>query len=311
MFSRQTRSASLMFMTREEDAGSSWCQLLSCSRVASHQLMAQRLFLFSGFTAFVAVLLLYFCPDSLSPWLPRRQPSCLSPADLLLSPDSLKQHDGSDPSKGIYLAFLGIVYDVSRGAKHYGPGGTYSMFAGRDATRAFVTGNFESDHLQDDVTDLESAAFAGIKEWEQFYAREYSRVGLVIGSYYDSNGCPTSKRRRVEAAYQEAEAAAVAREQEEVKYPPCNSEWSEGSKVTRFWCSNMSGGRRRDWTGVPRQLFSPESKSSRCACVPTPAEQQPAIHYDEESEDPVDPRIRPFPDCPVDASQCLVPDDRA
>ena len=42
----------------------------------------------------------------------------------------LAQYDGSPGSKGLYLAILGKVYDVSKGARHYGPGGGYSFFAG-------------------------------------------------------------------------------------------------------------------------------------------------------------------------------------
>jgi hypothetical protein len=38
---------------------------------------------------------------------------------------------------------------VSAGAKTYGPGGSYSFFAGRDAARAFVTGCFAEDLTSD------------------------------------------------------------------------------------------------------------------------------------------------------------------
>lgn len=43
----------------------------------------------------------------------------------------------------VHVALLGSVYDVTSGAKHYGPGGAYSFFAGKDATRAFGTGEYE------------------------------------------------------------------------------------------------------------------------------------------------------------------------
>ena len=46
-----------------------------------------------------------------------------------------------DSSIPIYLAVLGRVFDVTKGADYYGPGaGGYSGFAGRDGSRAF--GNF-------------------------------------------------------------------------------------------------------------------------------------------------------------------------
>ena len=31
----------------------------------------------------------------------------------------------------LYLGILGNVYDVSKGAKHYGPGGSYDFFVGK------------------------------------------------------------------------------------------------------------------------------------------------------------------------------------
>lgn len=73
-----------------------------------------------------------------------------SPHDLLasLSPDGKKR------KKTILVAFAGEVFDVGPDNKHYGPGGDYSHFAaGRDATRAFATGDFERD-LTDSVEDL-------------------------------------------------------------------------------------------------------------------------------------------------------------
>ena len=47
----------------------------------------------------------------------------------------LAQYDGSADAPGLYLALLGVVYDVSSGRQHYGAGGGYSFFAGRDASR--------------------------------------------------------------------------------------------------------------------------------------------------------------------------------
>jgi cytochrome b involved in lipid metabolism len=45
--------------------------------------------------------------------------------------------------KLLYLSILGSVYDVSKGAKHYAPGGSYAFFTGIDGSRAFITGDFK------------------------------------------------------------------------------------------------------------------------------------------------------------------------
>ena len=48
---------------------------------------------------------------------------------------------------------MGDVYDVSAGRLHYGVGGPYHFFAGRDASRAYVTGCFKT-HLTHDTRGL-------------------------------------------------------------------------------------------------------------------------------------------------------------
>ncbi|KAH0541541.1 hypothetical protein FGG08_004016 [Glutinoglossum americanum] len=64
---------------------------------------------------------------------------------LALTDAQLARYDGSDPELPIYVAVNASIYDVSAGRAFYGPGGSYSFFAGRDASRAFVTGCFGED----------------------------------------------------------------------------------------------------------------------------------------------------------------------
>jgi len=76
----------------------------------------------------------------------------LATGPLHLSVSELAKYDGHDPKLPIYLAVNGTIYDVSLGRSFYGPGGSYSMFAGHDGTRAFVTTCFE-----DMTSDLRGA----------------------------------------------------------------------------------------------------------------------------------------------------------
>ncbi|KAL1582376.1 hypothetical protein WHR41_08878 [Cladosporium halotolerans] len=69
-------------------------------------------------------------------------PVSLTDAELLA-------YDGSDPNKPIYLALNGTIYDVTAGRRVYGPGGSYNVFAGKDAARGFITGCFAEDSTPD------------------------------------------------------------------------------------------------------------------------------------------------------------------
>ncbi|OIW27723.1 cytochrome b5 [Coniochaeta ligniaria NRRL 30616] len=68
---------------------------------------------------------------------------------LHLTPAQLSAYDGTDETKPIYLAINGTIYDVSANRRTYGPGGSYHFFAGRDASRAYVTGCFAEDTTPD------------------------------------------------------------------------------------------------------------------------------------------------------------------
>lgn len=47
-------------------------------------------------------------------WL-NNKVTCLEEGDLLFTNDDLARYSGLDGSPGLYLAFLGIVYDVAKG----------------------------------------------------------------------------------------------------------------------------------------------------------------------------------------------------
>ena len=129
-----------------------------------------------------------------------------------LTPDQLALFNGSEPNMPIYLAINGTIFDVSAGRHAYGPGGSYSVFAGRDATRAFVTGCFLEDRTNDirgveeiyiPVDDPEEEITSGekktraekerrdakkrvsqeVQNWENFYtnSKKYFPVGKVVG----------------------------------------------------------------------------------------------------------------------------------
>ena len=70
--------------------------------------------------------------------------------------NSWPSYTGADPKKPIYVALNGTIFDVSSGSSFYGPGGHYGHFAGRDATRAWVTTCFQPEYLTWDMKGVEA-----------------------------------------------------------------------------------------------------------------------------------------------------------
>lgn len=181
----------------------------------------------------------------------------------LWSKEELLKYDGhSDPQ--ILLAFLGLVYNVTLGAQHYGPGAEYNVFAGRDATRAFVTGNFTHD-LHDDIRDIDEEMYTHIESWASFYGTSYPVVGRIEGQFFDSRGCGTSELGRIYQVFGKLADKKASQKEQDKSLPECNSEWNGDLKSGRVWCTTKSGGIERDWVGVPR-LYN-DGQSERCVCL--------------------------------------------
>ena len=153
----------------------------------------------------------------------------------LFTKEELSQYDGSDDSKPIYLAIVGKVFDVSKGKKYYGKGGGYNFFAGRDGTRAFISGNFTEEGLIEDVTHLEG--ILGLEEWLSLYRKDYKYVGNLIGHFYDENGSPTEHLRKYKEDIKIAKGKQLEEEEEKKIFPPCNSHWAQGQGGS-VWCSD-------------------------------------------------------------------------
>lgn len=130
-----------------------------------------------------------------------------------LAPSELSRYNGEDESLPIYLAVNGSIFDVSANPGVYGPGGGYHFFAGRDATRAFVTGCFKEDLTPDligveemflPIEDVDENLTSGARKvrreremrlarakieqtvarWEGFFrnSKKYFQVGKVVGT---------------------------------------------------------------------------------------------------------------------------------
>lgn len=193
----------------------------------------------------------------------------------------------------ILLAFMGIVYNVtSAGHTYYGPGKEYSVFAGRDATRAYLTGNFTD--LSDNISDLDESTYGDLKNWSAFYEKSYPQVGRLEGRYYDSQGCPTAETKRIYQSLDKLGRDSEEDQKASMILPECNSEWNLDTKKSRVWCSKTSGGIERVWTGVPRIQTNEKDNSQRCVC------------YSKESkvDETLARSLKVYPGCEKEAIEC-------
>ncbi|XP_026668089.1 neuferricin, partial [Ceratina calcarata] len=197
---------------------------------------------------------------------------------------------------GLYISILGQVFDVTKGAKFYGPGATYHAFTGCDASLAFITGEFHSKGLTDDISSLSFEQIKMLDSWVQFYNKNYIYKGKLNGRYYNEHGLPTEEFHNVQRILRQAKEEQFQDEHKKKMFPPCNIEWKPDSG-TVVWCTKKSGGIERDWIGVPRMLFaSPNSKEYRCACV----------NLDSREYHDMKGMIREYLQCPKTSVKCAV-----
>ncbi|RNA07885.1 Exosome complex component RRP45, partial [Brachionus plicatilis] len=97
--------------------------------------------------------------------------------------EQLKEYDGIKSNGRILIGVLGKVFDVSKAKDFYGPGGPYSVFAGRDASRALGTFSVDKSQFKDeydDLSDLKTSQMESIKEWEMQFLEKYPLVGNLL-----------------------------------------------------------------------------------------------------------------------------------
>ena len=115
---------------------------------------------------------------------------------------------------------MGEVYDVTKGNEYYSQESGYGVFAGRDASVAFVTGNFKPEEGEKSMDTLSNTELMGVVGWRDFYRDHevYQYVGLLHDErFYDSNGKPTKPMielgKRIKVAKYEEEIKAKEREE--------------------------------------------------------------------------------------------------
>ncbi|KAI5354050.1 PREDICTED: membrane [Prunus dulcis] len=94
-----------------------------------------------------------------------------------LTAQQLIQYNGTDPSKPIYVALKGRVFDVTDGKSFYGPGGPYAMFAGKDASRALAKMTKNEEDITASLDGLSEKEIGVLTDWEKKFEAKYPVVG--------------------------------------------------------------------------------------------------------------------------------------
>jgi len=94
---------------------------------------------------------------------------------------SLAAYNGTDSSLPIYVAVKGTVFDVTPNAGPYAPGAKYSVFAGKDGSKALGIPSVKAEDIVPDYSGLNADQLKTLDGWYNFFAQRYNIVGKVVG----------------------------------------------------------------------------------------------------------------------------------
>lgn len=100
--------------------------------------------------------------------------------DIEITLEELSKYNGMDPYRPLALAVRGRVYDVSRGVDFYGPGKPYSVYAGKEVSRALGRMSLHESDCQGDISDFTAKEHAVLEQWEGKLAAKYPVIGRVV-----------------------------------------------------------------------------------------------------------------------------------
>ncbi len=101
------------------------------------------------------------------------------PGTRQFTPTELSQYNGADPNLPIYLAIKGTVFDVTKRREMYTPGKGYSIFAGKDASRALGMSSLKPEDCVADYSTLDAGQLNTLNQWEEYYKKRYNIVGTL------------------------------------------------------------------------------------------------------------------------------------
>lgn len=79
-----------------------------------------------------------------------------------------------------------------------------------DGSRAFTTGKFVED-LNDNLDDLSESQIADIFQWQEFFEKTYTFVGLISGRFYNSNGEASISLKHARSLYENSKKVGIGK----------------------------------------------------------------------------------------------------
>eukprot|EP00443_Scrippsiella_acuminata_P008103 CAMPEP_0115276092 /NCGR_PEP_ID=MMETSP0270-20121206/56536_1 /TAXON_ID=71861 /ORGANISM="Scrippsiella trochoidea, Strain CCMP3099" /LENGTH=491 /DNA_ID=CAMNT_0002692671 /DNA_START=20 /DNA_END=1495 /DNA_ORIENTATION=+ len=135
-------------------------------------------------------------------------PPCKEQLEISLS--ELHGFNGADGGR-ILFSLAGELLDVSSGSELYGPGGGYSLLAGRDVTRCLATMSLESTDLDDLAWEPDNAEEEKtLEQWREKLKVKYPVAGRLSKSPEPAAGAAGLRQRAAPAAPASTKPAAAA-----------------------------------------------------------------------------------------------------
>lgn len=97
-----------------------------------------------------------------------------------ITEEELLKYNGTDSSLPIYVAIKKRIFDVSSARNFYGPGGSYAVFAGKDASRALAKMSTKEHDVVGSIEGLTEKELKVLEDWERKFEAKYPVVGSVV-----------------------------------------------------------------------------------------------------------------------------------
>lgn len=97
-----------------------------------------------------------------------------------LTPADLAKFNGKT-NKRTFIGVKGDIFDVT-GSPFYTGGGSYSVFAGTDASAALAKGDLSGEWVNKPTSSLNEEEQAALEDWHQRFLAKYRRVGKVLAA---------------------------------------------------------------------------------------------------------------------------------